>query len=289
MIVYPPSGRSIVGCRGLHAADAIARPGDPVAAAIVAALAAAGATVSGAQAAAIRAYRANGVANGWWARAHRLYFPTWAAAAPNAVDWVALGSGTWNGGWTHNAGHALPDGTTGWFNTGSMPATNGMTKASGALAFYTSNNASLASAPADIGSDGAVLYSARVCVVNYLRDHYFGLAYDAGWSTSTAAFGAGPVGLMVANRAGGAFTLHHRHAGGITQKASTVKGDSATPLGSNPLAGAAMNRGATRTEFSPKPYAHWAVFHSGFDTVARREAYMNATYTLLAALGATMV
>jgi hypothetical protein len=47
-----------------------------------------------------------------------MYLPIWASAAPNAIDMIALGSGTFNGTVTHAAGYVEGDGSTGYFDPG---------------------------------------------------------------------------------------------------------------------------------------------------------------------------
>jgi hypothetical protein len=91
---------------------------DPDASAYIAAVETAGATVSGGQKKAIDTFYKTGKADGWYSSLKRLYLPIWAAAAPNAIDMIALGSGTFVGGVTHAAGYVQGDGTTGYLDPG---------------------------------------------------------------------------------------------------------------------------------------------------------------------------
>jgi hypothetical protein len=86
----------------------------------------AGATVSGGQKKAIDTFYKTGKSDGWYSSLKRMYLPIWAAAAPNAIDMIALGSGTFNGTVTHGAGFVQGDGSTGWFDSGVTPETLGL-------------------------------------------------------------------------------------------------------------------------------------------------------------------
>jgi hypothetical protein len=100
---------------------------DPDAASYVAAVRAAGGTVSGAQATAISDFAILGKADGWFASVKRFYLPIWGVAAANAVDLIARGSGTFVGGATHSAGFVTFDGTTGAFRDNATITSHGST------------------------------------------------------------------------------------------------------------------------------------------------------------------
>jgi hypothetical protein len=99
---------------------------DPDAKAYIAAVETAGATVTSGQKKAIDTFYKTGKSDGWYSSLKRLYLPIWAAAAPNAIDMIALGSGTFNGTVTHASGYVQSNGTTGWFDTGVTPETLGL-------------------------------------------------------------------------------------------------------------------------------------------------------------------
>ena len=90
---------------------------DPDAAAYIAAVVDAGGVVSGGQKSAINTFYKTGKSDGWYPSLKRVYLPIWAAAAPNAIDMIARGSGTFVGGVTHGAGFVQGDNSTGYFNT----------------------------------------------------------------------------------------------------------------------------------------------------------------------------
>ena len=93
---------------------------DPDAKGYIDAVVAAGGTVSGGQKSAINTFYKTGKADGWYSSLKRLYLPIWAVAAPNAIDMIALGSGTFNGTVTHAAGYVQGDGTTGYLTTSAL-------------------------------------------------------------------------------------------------------------------------------------------------------------------------
>jgi hypothetical protein len=114
---------------GLGLAFANPRSLDADALAYVNAVKAAGGTVTGAQTTAINTFVKAGKTAGWWASLKRMYLPIWAVAAPNAIDMVTKGSGTFVGGVTHASGYVSGNGTTGYFNTGFNPSSGGLTNA----------------------------------------------------------------------------------------------------------------------------------------------------------------
>jgi hypothetical protein len=84
--------------------DTISAPAGPDAA-YIAALTAAGATVTAPQQAAISTFISDEIAAGRWDGIKRLYFPVWGVAAANAICMKSLTSCTFNGAVTHGAGY----------------------------------------------------------------------------------------------------------------------------------------------------------------------------------------
>jgi hypothetical protein len=80
---------------------------------------------------AINTFYKTGKSDGWYSSLKRMYLPIWAAAAPNAIDMIDLGSGTFNGTVTHGSGYVQGDGTSGYFDFGVSPSTLGLTNNSG--------------------------------------------------------------------------------------------------------------------------------------------------------------
>jgi hypothetical protein len=91
---------------------------DPDAAAYIAAIETAGATVSAAQKSALDTFYRTGKSEGWYSSIKRIYLPIWAVAAANARCMVSGTSGTFNGTVTHGAGFVQGDGSTGYFDPG---------------------------------------------------------------------------------------------------------------------------------------------------------------------------
>lgn len=98
------------------------KPGlDPDAAAYIAAVETAGATVTADQKNAINTFVKTGKSDGWYSSIKRLYLPIWASAAPNAVDMISRTSGTFNGTVDHsNVGYVQGDGVSGYFEIGNF-------------------------------------------------------------------------------------------------------------------------------------------------------------------------
>jgi len=69
----------------------------------IAALLAAGATVTNSQRTAISTFMSGEIAAGRWDKHKRLYFPVWGVAAANAICMKSLTSGTFNGAINHEA------------------------------------------------------------------------------------------------------------------------------------------------------------------------------------------
>jgi hypothetical protein len=100
---------------------------DPDAKAYIAAVVAAGGTVSGGQKSAINTFYKTGKADGWYSSIKRLYLPIWGIEAPSAIDMIGLTSGTFVGGINHSAGYVTTNGTTGHFLSDVSPGGAGCT------------------------------------------------------------------------------------------------------------------------------------------------------------------
>ena len=98
-------------------------------AAYIAALTAAGATVTAPQQAAISTFMSGEIAAGRWDGIKRLYFPVWGLAAANAICMKSLTTGTWTGGAvTHAAGYVVSTRLGGYMNTNTNFPALGITK-----------------------------------------------------------------------------------------------------------------------------------------------------------------
>ena len=100
---------------------------DVDAAAYIADVRTAGATVSATQETALDTFYKAAKADGYYSALKRMYLPIWAVEAANAIDMISLTSGTFNGGVTHSAGYVQGNGSNGYFDLGIDPATMGVT------------------------------------------------------------------------------------------------------------------------------------------------------------------
>jgi hypothetical protein len=97
-------------------------------AAYVAALTAAGATVTAPQQAALSAFISGEIAAGRWDKHKRIYLPVWQLAAANAICMKSLTSGTFSGSILHEAKGVRVTNTNGNMNTNTNLGALGITK-----------------------------------------------------------------------------------------------------------------------------------------------------------------
>jgi hypothetical protein len=97
------------------------------AAAYIALIEAAGATVTDPQKTILSEFYTAAEAAGYYSSLKRLYFPIWGVAAANAIDMISLTSGTFVGGVTHGTGYVEGNGSTGYFRAGNF-GTLGLSK-----------------------------------------------------------------------------------------------------------------------------------------------------------------
>ena len=100
---------------------------DANARAYINAIVAAGATVNNTQRNAINNFYKTGKSQGWYGQLKRMFLPIWGIAAPNATGMISGSSGTFNGTVTHASGYVQGDGSTGYFNFGSIMSNDGLT------------------------------------------------------------------------------------------------------------------------------------------------------------------
>jgi hypothetical protein len=113
---------------------------DRMAARYIKAVETAGAIVTSTQKDALNTFFKAGKSEGWISSLRRMYLPIWGATAPNAIDMIALTSGTFVGTVTHATGYVQGDGSTGYFDFGASPSSLGLT-ISGGSAFALINQA----------------------------------------------------------------------------------------------------------------------------------------------------
>jgi hypothetical protein len=214
---------------GLSLARAGGAALDADAAAYIAAVETAGATVSGGQKSAINTFVKTGKSDGWYSSLKRLYLPIWASAAPNAIDMIALGSGTFNGTVTHSAGYIQSDGTTGYFDT-VTPWQSLITLDSatiGTLNYTTNPTANLSS----IGIGPTIGTSIAAGTENSSQ------IARAAWAGAPATLPANSTfftsGIQLASRFGGVTRMTRRSSSGIVEATNSGTTTGIVPDGSN--------------------------------------------------------
>jgi hypothetical protein len=204
------------------------RRGDADAAAYIAAVEAAGATVTAPQIAAINAFYIAAKADSYYTSLKRLYLPIWGIAAANAIDMIGLTSGTWNGGVTHAAGYVQGNGTTGYLNTLESPTTLGLTTSSGSIGvlIYQADSRPPSGVNASLmGSNGAFNAGA----VRILHTAFSTVNGSIGVSSSTTS--ASTEGLFVVNRTEtNAITMNTRRTAGFAEVSGTSVATSITTV-----------------------------------------------------------
>ena len=199
-------GRNFMGSRG-----------DADAAAYVAAVVAAGGTVSGAQATAINDFYVSAKADSYYTSLKRLYLPIWGVAAANAIDMIGLTSGTFVGGVTHAAGYVQGNGSTGYFSLGVTGIAAGLTNASGLIC------ALVKQAPSGVGF--AAMISSQTTPSDrtqlYVSGNSSGNAVETGQGVGTFAAHVGTratnLGIYVSTRESTtSLKLYSRKTSGFT-------------------------------------------------------------------------
>lgn len=104
---------------------------DTDAAAYISAVQATGVSMTGAQRNAINTFVVAEKAASRWTSIKRFYLPVWGAASANAICMKSLTTGTFGGTVTHGSGFIQGNGSTGYFQSDTNPATQGLTTATG--------------------------------------------------------------------------------------------------------------------------------------------------------------
>jgi hypothetical protein len=197
-----------------HRLGAYAPGFDPEAKAIINAITTAGGTLTGAQKKAIDTFVKTGDSQGWYSLLKRFYLPVWGAAGPNAVDWIARGSGTFVGTVTHGAGFVQGDGSTGYFSgNASFTSVLGTTQLAHGWIISIEDTAGSDLAGGIIGPNrlwlGAVASTVNQIVI--------------GRNTINASITSAYKGIFVGSRESStSLILHRRSAGTNTTSATTT-------------------------------------------------------------------
>lgn len=188
---------------------------DADALAYIAAVEAAGATVSPAQKTAINIFIASEKAASRWTAHKRLYLPIWGIANANAICISSLTSGTFSGGVTHASGYAQGNGSTGYFLSNGTLASIGVS-ATGTCGALIRSEVAANTAIYGVGSSG-----------------FAGVQHSRGGATTRAStFGAGS-GTNVVQPANEAGIMSNTRASTTSHFARVRKTSGVTALGSN--------------------------------------------------------
>jgi len=188
---------------------------DPSAKGYIAAVTAAGATVTSAQRGYINNFYKSAKAD-YYTSLKRLYLPIWGVAAANAIDMISLTSGTFVGGVTHASGYVQGNGTTGYFDTLVNPAGAGMTVGSQYLAIlhYTAPSVAITSF---LGAGGTST-SDMFCVNSNVYYRY-------GLSSTEVTGSATKNGIFSGSKTSGNSSIYRRAAAGKSTLGSTSVSD----------------------------------------------------------------
>lgn len=202
--------------------------GDADANAYIAAVEAAGATVTSTQRNAIDDFYVAAKADSYYSSLKRLYFPIWGVAAANAIDMIGLTSGTFNGGVTHGAGFVQGNGSTGYFDlgvTGSALALSVQDAALISLIYDTGLTISSGFIGVRDGTSTLYLKSTGTGVLQGLSSYHGSLFPTGTLSTSVATE---YTGIVVGSKTGTDQQIFRRTQSGYASEISGVK----TPTGS---------------------------------------------------------
>lgn len=172
---------------------------------------------------AINDFIKTGKSAGWYSSIKRLYLPIWAAAAPNAIDLIARGSGTFVGSVTHAAGYFQSDGITGLFNTGVSATALGLTTSAGGLAVLVS------AAPSGTAFRAFISSSISGTQENYIASDSatnLRFSYNSFANSVIAPLArAQQTGVLSADRFGGVRRVIRRNSSGVSTLVSSAGAD----------------------------------------------------------------
>ena len=200
----------------------IVRGLDPDAEAVIYALTQQSATVTAAQTSAIDSFFRTGKIQGWYKQLRRLYLPIWGSHGPNAIDWIGLGSGAFQGTVTPGAGFVKGDKQSGCFDFGIAPSAAGLLATSGMIGFLSQANRSNPQiADTSIGCENSTTQRARINSV-ILTDFYT--------NAQRVSLGSNIVGIYTASRtASNLVQMRRRITSGVTGAQNTNESTGTVP------------------------------------------------------------
>lgn len=214
--------------RGLTAGGASL---DPDAAAYIAAVEAAGATVTESQRTIINDWYVAAKAD-YYTSFKRIYFPIWGVAAANAISMIGLTSGTFVGGVTHAAGYIQGDGTTGHLRTLVSPSALGLTTSSASIGILVNQAESRILSVALMGSSASLSSGGAT---RFLHTAISPVSANLAGTGSVSS--ASTDGIFIANRTEtNALTMNTRRTSGFAEVSSTSAASSVTTINSAVLA-----------------------------------------------------
>jgi len=188
---------------------------DPSAKGYIAAVTAAGATVTSSQRTFINNFYKSAKAD-YYTNLKRLYLPIWGVAAANAIDMITLASGTFVGGVTHGAGFIQGNGTTGYFTTGTASNTLYTTE-SGMIG--TLNYTAIPSANMTVAASGGATFATSARCASGGS----GTVQAAGWLGAPVTRAASSTSaILLTARLSGVTIAARRNTAGYTEDTLTA-------------------------------------------------------------------
>lgn len=211
-------------------------------------------SISADQKNAINTFFKTGKSEGWYSSLKRLYLPIWADAAANAIDMVTLTSGTFSAsGVTHATGYVQGDGVAGYFDTGTLANSLGLTNASAGLFCLIPTAATTAAC--HIGAfNSATSYLALLNTTTQYRS----ILVDAARQQLVAATLSTIRGIIIIDRDGGDDVIYSRKDAGFSEIVRTTQAASGT-LPPRSFYAMALNQSGTATAISNATYGAYGV------------------------------
>lgn len=227
---------------------------DSDAAAYVAVIESAGASVTDVQKSAIDDFYGQAKTSGYYSSLKRLYLPIWGAAAPNAVDMITRSSGTFNGSVTHSDGVVQGDGSTGYFDFGTSPASDSLTLASSCLFHLTYSIGSVAGFRRPVGCENSGSQTANLAQSGSIQ------VFDAH-STSGGRVTASPgniVGIVLGSRTSGNRSIYRRNSSGFSTLVS-ASGANSGSMPTTPMSAMAHTTSSSIANYSNDEYGAYGM------------------------------
>ena len=190
---------------------------DPDAKSYIDAVVAAGATVTPTQRDAINTFYKTGKSNGWYSSLKRIYLPIWGVAAPNAIEMATRTSGTFVGTVAHSSGFVKGDGSTGYFDFGTVMSTDGLTSASGLLFCLVKVADNISSAASMLGQGiGSNNQGIRQSISSNIQARYSGTSLSLNGGNARTGI------ISISSSANTSRSFRRRLTSGVTSLATSA-------------------------------------------------------------------